>query len=173
MFMQQSDRRRSRVPADRSQRERPAQVGLAARDHLTSTTEKIPTHEIAVPRSPGATATSAAVSTRESRGRHALAKADTGAGGGEFTADSVQLWTSAAGRSTDGIFTPETAGVRILVEDEEGGQEGKEGDEVAATLPLGFIPDASFENATSVRFVFSARLNPAPPSSSGSGKGNL
>lgn len=71
---------------------------------------------------------------------------------------------------------------RLLVGDEgveepaagEGRSEAKEMDDgggAAATLPPDFIPNVAFANSTSIRFVFTARLDPAPPSSSGNGEG--
>lgn len=45
---------------------------------------------------------------------------------------------------------------------EEGEQE-EDGEEEEETLPADFIPGAPFEDAPYVRFVFSARLEPAPP----------
>ncbi|CAM9543768.1 unnamed protein product, partial [Ectocarpus sp. 12 AP-2014] len=54
--------------------------------------------------------------------------------------------------------------------EEEGGGEEDDGLEAAATLPPGFIPEAAFDDAPSVRFVFSARLEPAPMSSKGDKK---
>eukprot|EP00903_Cladosiphon_okamuranus_P017697 g16296.t1 len=45
-------------------------------------------------------------------------------------------------------------------EDEE--EEEEEEEEEKETLPAEFIPDVAFEDAPSVRFVFSARLEPAP-----------
>lgn len=78
-------------------------------------------------------------------------------------------------------------GERLLDEGEEveepaageGGLEAKEMADgggaavaaAAAALPLDFIPNVAFENATSVRFVFTARLDLAPPSSNGNGEG--
>lgn len=45
----------------------------------------------------------------------------------------------------------------------EGGDgEEEEEEEAAAALPLGFIPEVAFDDAPSVRFVFSATLEPAP-----------
>lgn len=98
-------------------------------------------------------------------------------------------------RTFDGSSSPSTASVadgRILLvaerkeaeeedEDEsEGGADGgssaeEEEEEEAGALPSGFIPNVAFENATSVRFVFSARLDPPSSSlssSSGTGSGN-
>ncbi|CAN0286099.1 unnamed protein product, partial [Ectocarpus sp. 8 AP-2014] len=57
------------------------------------------------------------------------------------------------------------------VGDEEGGGEEDDG-LAAAALPAGFIPEAAFDDAPSVRFVFSARLDPAPTSSKGNKKGS-
>ncbi|CAB1098907.1 unnamed protein product [Ectocarpus sp. CCAP 1310/34] len=57
------------------------------------------------------------------------------------------------------------------VGEEEGGGEEDDGLAAAATLPPGFIPEAAFDDAPSVRFVFSARLEPAPTSSKGGKKG--
>lgn len=64
----------------------------------------------------------------------------------------------------DGILMERESKVE---ESETSGQEGSETDEDA--LPAGFIPEVGFEDAPSIRFVFSARLDPVYLNSKNSG----
>lgn len=89
-----------------------------------------------------------------------------------------------AGRDTNGRGLSQVDGLEDTQEqgapsgaagalDDAEGEEIEEGDEAQPPLPAGFIPTVAFENATSVRFVFSARLDPAPSRSrAGNGEWN-
>lgn len=98
--------------------------------------------------------------TEPSRGR------PTGARGAEAGRDTNGRVLSQGDALEDTQQERAPSGGAGALDDAEG-QEIDEGDVAQPPLPAGFIPNVAFENATSVRFVFSARLDPAPSLSRG------
>lgn len=85
-----------------------------------------------------------------------LSEGGGGGGGGR------QDWRGLGGGRARSIGLEEKDEQEDISGDDVNGAGGEEEEEEVA-LPPGFIPDVAFDDAPSVRFVFSARLEPAPP----------